>query len=166
MRIRQATVEDAANLYALRKTIFDETDNMLFSSTEYGGSEEQEKGQIEWFHQQSNSCLLLAEQDDELLGLLGLIGGHAPRVAHSAELFVGVKRSHWNKGIGAQLIQTGIVKGHEIGLSRLHLRVNANNPRAIKLYERLGFQREGILKNAIRIDQKMIDQLAMALTPL
>lgn len=164
--IRPAAAADASRLLALRLAVFDETPNMLFSAADYGGSEAHELKQIEWFAEQANSCLLLAEDAGELVGFLGLIGGLPPRIHHCADLFIGVRRAHWGQGVARKLIQAAIATAREMQLSRLQLTVNVTNPRAIKLYEGMGFQREGVLRNAIQIHGQMIDQFAMALTPL
>jgi len=41
--------------------------------------------------------------------------------------------------------------------------VHANNPRAISLYEKVGFAREGIQRDAICIDGEYCDSINMAL---
>jgi RimJ/RimL family protein N-acetyltransferase len=49
------------------------------------------------------------------------------------------------------------------GLTRIELTVHADNLRAIALYKSVGFQQEGVLRDASRIDGEYIDSLAMAL---
>jgi RimJ/RimL family protein N-acetyltransferase len=49
------------------------------------------------------------------------------------------------------------------GLTRIELTVRENNQRVVALYERFGFVREGIQRNAIRVDGKYESLLAMAL---
>jgi RimJ/RimL family protein N-acetyltransferase len=39
----------------------------------------------------------------------------------------------------------------------------AHNERAIRLYERMGFEREGIRRRALRVDGEWVDELFMAL---
>lgn len=45
----------------------------------------------------------------------------------------------------------------------VELHVHADNLRAIALYEKVGFVREGMARGAIRIDGRYIDSVLMAL---
>jgi RimJ/RimL family protein N-acetyltransferase len=49
------------------------------------------------------------------------------------------------------------------GLTRIELTVYADNVRAIALYRSVGFQQEGVLKDAALIDGVYLDSLLMAL---
>jgi RimJ/RimL family protein N-acetyltransferase len=40
--------------------------------------------------------------------------------------------------------------------------VNYNNERAIRLYEKFGFEREGVKRHALRVDGRYIDAFSMA----
>jgi len=50
---------------------------------------------------------------------------------------------------------------NHLNLSRLGLTVFATNERAIKLYESLGFDREGLLRDAVFIDGSWLDVVVM-----
>jgi putative acetyltransferase len=56
-----------------------------------------------------------------------------------------------------------IDKAWRQGLTRIELTVRADNPNARTLYERLGFQHEGVQRQAFRVDGQFIDSHAMAL---
>lgn len=49
------------------------------------------------------------------------------------------------------------------GIEKIELRVRATNARAIRLYEGLGFEREGVLRRRIRTQSGYIDDICMAL---
>ncbi|HZM33384.1 MAG TPA: GNAT family protein [Burkholderiales bacterium] len=49
------------------------------------------------------------------------------------------------------------------GLTRIELTVREHNDRAIALYERLGFVREGLKRNAVRIDGNYENLVCMGL---
>ncbi len=52
------------------------------------------------------------------------------------------------------------------GLHKIELLVRATNAAAIRLYTRLGFREEGILRDRVRLpDGKFVDDLAMAWFP-
>ncbi|HEY9023748.1 MAG TPA: GNAT family N-acetyltransferase [Burkholderiaceae bacterium] len=66
-------------------------------------------------------------------------------------------------GLGTRLLQAAIGKSWERGLTRIELSVRADNAPARMLYERLGFEHEGVLRRAMRIDGAYLDCHAMAL---
>lgn len=51
------------------------------------------------------------------------------------------------------------------GFLRIELSVASNNDKAIKLYEKSGFQKEGLLKKYtfLKSEQRYIDEIMMAL---
>ncbi len=82
----------------------------------------------------------------------------------SAELgiFLGEK-SLWNQGYGTEAMGLLLRHGfHTLNLHRLYLRVHANNPRAIRAYEKAGFVLEGREREAVFQDGKYQDGLRMA----
>jgi RimJ/RimL family protein N-acetyltransferase len=48
-------------------------------------------------------------------------------------------------------------------VTKINLRVRSDNVRAIALYERKGFEREGLLRRGMRVDDVYYDLLAMGL---
>jgi RimJ/RimL family protein N-acetyltransferase len=56
-------------------------------------------------------------------------------------------RDYWGKGYGTDALQTLAAWGfYTLNLNRIYLRVYADNPRAIRCYEKVGFQIEGRLR--------------------
>ena len=63
-------------------------------------------------------------------------------------LFIG-PRKYWNKGYGRDILRTLLCYGFEtLNLNRIQLRVMEFNARAIHLYEKAGFVREGSMREA------------------
>lgn len=60
---------------------------------------------------------------------------------------IAVAKKYRNKGIGAELVQYVIHMCNRLSKRKILLEVRDNNFRAIKFYEKLGFQNKGILKN-------------------
>lgn len=83
----------------------------------------------------------------------------------SAELgiMLGAKE-HWGRGYGFDAIRTLITFGFRgLNLRRIWLRVDSDHPRAIALYERLGFRGEGVLREADWRRGHPVDILVMAI---
>ena len=68
------------------------------------------------------------------------------------------------RGAGRALMEALIDEARARGGRRLTLRVFAPNERAQRLYERLGFEREGVLRGEFRVgDDEYVDDVCMAL---
>jgi len=56
-------------------------------------------------------------------------------------------RDYWGQGYGTDAMQTLVAWGfYTLNLNRVYLRVYSDNPRAIRCYEKVGFQIEGRLR--------------------
>jgi RimJ/RimL family protein N-acetyltransferase len=70
------------------------------------------------------------------------------------------------RGLGEAACQAMIWHAFlELGLQRIYLKVLPENGRAIRLYERLGFTRDGLHPGAVVKDGVPRDLLAMSITP-
>ena len=61
---------------------------------------------------------------------------------------------------------TTLAAAHALGLKRVELTVRSDNDRAIRLYERVGFVREGERRNAVLLDGIYKNILMMAIVDL
>ncbi len=67
------------------------------------------------------------------------------------------------RGLGTRLLEAAIGRSWERGLTRIELSVRTDNAPARALYERLGFEHEGVLRRSMLVDGGYIDCHAMAL---
>ncbi len=74
------------------------------------------------------------------------------------------EKDRWNKGYGtdAILLLLGLAF-QEINLQKVELKVFEYNERAIRVYERCGFQREGTRRRALFRDGRYYDQILMGI---
>lgn len=72
-------------------------------------------------------------------------------IVHSAEIGIMIgDKSVWNKGLGTETMGLLLRHGFEtLNLNRIMLKVYADNPRAIRTYEKTGFVHEGTLREAV-----------------
>jgi len=110
----------------------------------------------------SNSTLIVAEHAEAVVGLAGLLGGTLEQQSHVASLAVSVDREWRGRGIGTRLIEHLIAWAPKHGVTRLEVEALEINPRAIALYERLGFEHEGIRRSAAAIDGRYVDMICLA----
>lgn len=106
---------------------------------------------------------VVAVDAGRVVGWADIVPGWAHGVAHRGSLGIGVVASHRGRGLGKRLLQACIDRAWSNGLARVDLEVRADNLAAIRLYEALGFQREGVRRRGMRIDGCYIDMLQMGL---
>jgi len=72
-------------------------------------------------------------------------------LAHAAEVGIMLgDKSAWNQGLGTEAMELLLRHGFEtLNLNRIMLKVYADNPRAIRSYEKAGFVHEGTLREAV-----------------
>jgi len=109
-----------------------------------------------------NQTLIVAETDDQLVGYVAVLGGHYRRNRHSAHIVIGVLAAFAGEGIGGSLLDEASSWSKGVGIHRLELTVMAHNDRAIRLYERKGFVREGTRRHALLVNGAWVDELHMA----
>lgn len=105
---------------------------------------------------------MVAVIEDKVIGWCDITSLHRPVFAHSGALGIGVLAQFRGQGIGEALMRTAIEKARSRGLTRIELTVREHNKPAIALYEKLGFQVEGLHRNAVRIDDKYENHISMA----
>jgi ribosomal protein S18 acetylase RimI-like enzyme len=96
---------------------------------------------------------------------------HPGRAAHVAYLeTLAVSADERGSGLARQLIEQVISELQRQGVLRVELMVEADNPRALAFYKKLGFQHEGTLRAAYKRshEEDYIDELFLAklLAPL
>ncbi|WP_427894730.1 GNAT family N-acetyltransferase [Kribbella sp. GL6] len=68
-----------------------------------------------------------------------------------------------NRGLGSEATRLIVGYGIEkLGLHRISLGVYAFNPRAQRAYEKAGFKREGVLRDALLWDGEWVDEIVMS----
>ncbi|MDQ2854600.1 MAG: GNAT family N-acetyltransferase [Chloroflexota bacterium] len=100
--------------------------------------------------------------DDRFIGTTWLKDVHL--LDGNAELAIYMDKDHIGSGWGTDAQRILLAFGFgTIGLERISLLVNAGNARAIRSYEKVGFQREGLLRRSFRAAGQMQDTLLMAI---
>lgn len=105
----------------------------------------------------------VALADGELVGWCDVLPKDRPIYAHSGVLGMGLLPEWRGKGIGRALIERTLNEAHLRGFVRVELTVHADNTRAIALYNSVGFQIEGVMRDASLIDGVYRDCILMAI---
>ena len=108
--------------------------------------------------------LLGAFAGSSLVGALGCDRDARPKVRHIAQVVGMMVRAEWRRqGVAGALLQACIDDARAAGVETLTLSVTAGNHGAERLYERAGFERYGLLHDAIRESGRSHDKALMAL---
>jgi len=160
VQIRAATLADAEVLrdYAVR--LFAEGLPGIFKRPD--PTLEEERAFIRSRLVPDNSTLLVAVAEGGIVGLIEFVGGSLEEERHADTFSLSVASSHRGHGIGTALVEALIAWAPTAGVSRIQAWAWANNPGSIALYERLGFEREGLCRHAIVSDGESVDVVLLA----
>lgn len=105
---------------------------------------------------------VVAVENGKVVGWCDIRRHPQPTHAHCGTLGMGIIPGYRDRGLGTRLIKAALDLARESDLHRVELHVHADNERAIALYEKVGFVREGVARDAVRIDGRFIDSIGMA----
>lgn len=124
---------------------------------------EQTQNFVQFLRQHHMPHFVAVSGHDEVVGWCDISPLDRPVFNHVGELGIGVIDTFRRQGIGLKLIEAALEAARGRGLTRIELTVRDTNIPAIRLYEKMGFQVEGMHKNAVLIDGKYENHLSMAL---
>lgn len=165
--VRRVIPADAEAMIAFIKDTDAESTNMTREPGEFTMAVETERRFLAHVDGRPNALFLTAWDGAELIGTIDFHGGSRRRTAHTGEFGLVVRRSHWGRGIGGCLLNALLAWARTSAVvSKIKLRVRADNHAAIALYRARGFVEEGRFRAEMVIDGVAVDVLAMAWFPV
>lgn len=111
----------------------------------------------------ANSVNVVAEVEGKVVGHLGVLTNSNPRRKHAASIGIVVHEDFQGRGVGKALMEEALhVADNWLNITRLELTVFSDNARAIALYEKFGFEREGLLRCDVFRNGAYVDGVPMA----
>jgi len=161
--VRSASPQDAPALVALASAVAGEQEGWLLADSRWRSTAD-ERRYIRALHRHPDAALLVAElPGGELVGRLSVMRDNHPASAHVADLGLLVAAAHRRSGVGTMLMAAAEQWASEHGVTKLELHVFPYNRPAISLYEKLGYQREGVRRaHYRRSDDNLSDVFLMA----
>jgi RimJ/RimL family protein N-acetyltransferase len=159
--IRPAEPADAAALVALALAVGREPAGWLLT-TEAWRPIADERRYLKAVRRHNDAAVLVAADDDQIVGRLSLARDPHPASAHVADLGMMVAATHRRQGIGRALLEAAVAWSRGAQVSKLELHVFPWNEPAIQLYEAFGFEREGLRRGHYVRDGAAVDVLLMA----
>ncbi len=164
--VRQAVPTDARGYINLIKEILREQPpvDTPYAPDEFDPPIERIRDRIADVAIMENSLFLVAAAERRIVGTLTCGGGTLRADAHMTSLGIYVVKDWRDQGIGSALMSRCVEWARRSPVvERVELEVYAHNARAIHLYEKYGFEREGIKRRLYYQAGKPIDMLMMAL---
>ena len=161
MIIRNIKLEDAENFLRMLLELDKETEYMMFEPGERINDVNIQRSRIKEMLTDRN-LLLIAEENNEIVGFISVERGIPRRIKHVGYIVVGIRKDFRKQGIGTRFFEELEIWARQNNITRLELTVMCNNVVAKKLYEKMGFQIEGIKKNSMLVNGKYVDEFYMA----
>ncbi|EKT53629.1 GNAT family N-acetyltransferase [Providencia sneebia] len=105
----------------------------------------------------------VATLNDLVVGLLVIHQPSQVRRKHAASFGITVSQAHQGKGIGSKLMEVLVdYCDNWLNIRRIELEVYATNDNGLGLYQKFGFQQEGIMRDYAFRDGKYVDAIMMS----
>ena len=165
VHIRIATPEDAQTYDNYMKGIFEERLPTLIPSRH---SAPPQLSEVEKFISQhdgaAKSVLYLAFENSEIAGTAHLTSIERKELDHTVTLGLNIKKGLRGRRIGSALLRHLMDWAKKLPvIERIELEVLANNQQAIHMYEKVGFEREGVKRSAVKKGSEYIDIVIMGI---
>ncbi len=146
--IRPAGIQDAKGINTLRR-MPGVMENILGIPSEPLKRNEEYLSKMDHNNHQFVAVTYLESGDELVLGTVGLNVSPNPRTKHTATIGIMVHKNYQGVGVGTALMESVLdLADNWLMLIRLELSVFTDNERAIHVYEKLGFEKEGIARKA------------------
>ena len=161
MIIRPARPEDAATLVALGATVGREPEGWLLN-TDGWRSVGEERRYLRALKRHPDAAVFVAEEGGAIVARLSIARDPHQASRHVADLGLMVAVGYRRRGIGRALLDEAVAWARDAGVHKLELHVFPWNEPAIRLYERFGFEREGLRRRHYRRGGELVDVILMA----
>lgn len=108
-----------------------------------------------------NGPVYYAVHDERVVGWCDVFPFENPRQAHRGGLGMGLLPEYRGQGVGGRLLAAVLDHARGFGLEKVELNVYTTNASAIALYEKFGFEREGLIRKYRKLDETYFDCLVM-----
>ena len=152
VRLRSPAPEDAGAVEEHRRVTSEETYFMARYPEERQSDVEAMKKWMAALSEDPREFGISAFYEGKLVGdcLVSTLRPHL-KYRHRASFGISIRKEFWGQGLGGVLLAEAIRVAGENGFEQLELGAFADNSRAIRLYEKLGFQKVGIQPRAFKL---------------
>ncbi|MEM6394189.1 MAG: GNAT family protein [Planctomycetota bacterium] len=161
--LRSPSEDDAEALLAYIDAVRHETDGICLSVGDDLMDLDGERQWVRKLRDDPRGVQIMAWVDGEPIALCGLHGSKMLKLRHRVGLGISIRKAWCDRGLGSLLMAEliGWADAHP-ELTVVQLSVHSNNPRAIRVYEKLGFIEEGRRRRSICIRGSYVDEVFMS----
>jgi len=162
LSVREAVPEDAERLIQFLNQLDEGFSNVAFVD-QADLTVEEEQIQLDRLYHSKNNALILAMDLDKVIGLISVSGSKNRMTEHIGEIGIVVDNDYQNLGIGTILMEEAMLWAEESNtVKRLELQVQKRNTPAVKLYEKMGFSHEAMIKRGAKAGEEFLDVFQMS----
>lgn len=120
-----------------------------------------EKGFVEELAKNNNTFSIIDAQTDKLIGNCGFVNER--QVHRTAEIGIIIgEKDYWSKGYGSEALKLLLDFGFKVrNYNNIALYVHSYNKRAIACYEKAGFKKQGVKREALMFGDRKFDLIYM-----
>lgn len=135
---------------------------LTYGEGEFPMGLERMKKQIKNFQESETDLLICAFIENQLIGTANVSTPDNKIKQHNANFGISIRKKYWGRGIGSALMQFIIewVETQKM-IRKITFEVFVDNVRAINLYEKFGFQKEGHIRRTFFINDEFRDTYIM-----
>ena len=159
--VRAAEPGDAGLLVELAENVGAEPGGWLITGGDWRSAGE-ERRYLRSLRRYRHAAVFVAETNGTIIGRLSVSRDPHPACEHVADVGLMVAQGHRRQGAGTALMEAAEAWAKSVGVQKLELHVFPHNAPAISLYERLGYEREGLRRRHFRRGGDLVDAILMA----
>lgn len=162
--LRKPNANDAEKIIEYLNIVGGESDNLLFGKNEFHLSVEQEREYIKNLNNSKDAFMVMGIINNKVVSIAQIRKLGRKRIEHNSEIAISVKKEYWGLGIGSAVMSELIEFARNNDIRNIELGVKASNSKAIKLYEKFGFEKVGCHKNYFNVNGVFDDEILMDLS--
>ena len=160
-KLRIITEADATAFLQMLLQLDQETKHMMYEPGERPQNLERILSNIKAAGDNGDLLLGVFHQD-ACLGFLSASRGEYHRIRHSSYVVIGLLKQAQGLGLGSRLFEELIHWAKQSKVTRLELTVMCHNKEAFALYQKYGFEIEGVKRNSLIVEGSYVDEYYMA----
>lgn len=156
--------EDAKEIVQFYNIVGGETHFLSFGANEFRTSVKGYEKNIEDIAKTKNSIIILATINEKIAGIATINSSNKAKNIHDGTFGIVISQKYCNLGLGKKMMEYIISWAKSNGITkRISLMTNEDNAVARALYEKVGFQLEGVVRRGICFQGKYYDSILMGL---
>lgn len=162
LTVAPLAAEDAVEFITFQRMMAADSPMMMTEPDEYPSDDKF----LKFFENNAQTKLnayLMGKREGRIVASLSLSRARFRRTMHSALLGMMVHEACRGLGIGGHMVQAGVEAAQAMPVYKIDLHVRIDNPSAIAIYKKAGFEIEGIMRRGLQTSEGMHDVYYMGL---